>query len=57
MASNKKRMYLSLEKKVEVIKHTEKNPGCSLRSLEAIFGCGKTQVGKILKNRESILAE
>ena len=50
-------MYLSLEKNVEVIKHTDTNPGCSLRYLEAIFGCVKTQIGKLLKNKESILAE
>jgi len=45
-----------LEKKVEIIKHTQSNPGLSLRSLESLFGCGKTQIGKILKNKESILA-
>ena len=57
MATQKKsRVYLYLEKKVEIIKHTQSNPGLSLRSLEIIFGCGKTQIGKILKNKESILA-
>ena len=57
MASHKKsRVYLSLEKKVEIIKHTQSNSGLSLRSLEILFGCGKTQIGKILKNKESILA-
>ena len=57
MAAHKKsRVYLSLEKKVEIIKHTQCNPGLSLRSLESLFGCGKTQIGKILKNKESILA-
>ena len=57
MATQKKsRVYLFLEKKVEIIKHTQSNPGLSLRSLEIIFGCGKTQIGKILKNKESILA-
>ena len=57
MASHKKStVYLSLEKKVEIIKHTQSNPGLSLRSLEILFGCGKTQIGKILKNKESILA-
>ena len=49
-------MYLSLENKVEIIKHTQSNPGLSLRSLEILFGCGKTQIRKILKNKESILA-
>ena len=55
-AHKKSRVYLSLEKKVEIIKHTQCNPGLSLRSLESLFGCGKTQIGKILKNKESILA-
>ena len=54
MASHKKRVYLTLEKKVELIKHA---PGHSLRSLEAMFGCGKTQISKVLKNKETILAE
>ena len=43
MASHKEsRVYLSLEKKVEIIKHTQSNPGLSLRSLEILFGRGKT---------------
>ena len=54
MASHKKRVYLTLEKKVELIKHV---PGHSLRSLETIFGCGKTQISKVLKNKESSPAE
>ena len=53
MASHK-RVYLTLENKVELIKFA---PGHSLRSLEAMFGCGKTQISKVLKNKESILAE
>ena len=51
-----KRNYLSLEKKVEVIKHSQKNPGISVRALGEIFGCGKTQIGHILKNKESLLS-
>ena len=50
-------MYLSLEKKVDLIRHVQSNPSQSLRSLETIFGCGKTQICKVLKNKESILAE
>ncbi len=52
MASHKKRVYLSLEK-VELIKYSRSNPGTSLKSLEMVFGCGKTQISKILKNKES----
>ena len=51
-----KRNYLSVEKKVEVIKHSQKNPGTSVRALGEIFGCGKTQIGHILKNKESLLS-
>ncbi len=46
MASHKKRVYLSLEKKVELIKYSRSNPGTSLKSLEMVFGCGKTQIVK-----------
>jgi len=56
MASHKKsRVHLSLEKEVEIIKHAQNNTGLSLRSLESLFRCGKTQIGKILNNKESII--
>ena len=51
-----KRNYLSLEKKVEVIKHSLKNPRTSIRALGEKFSCGKTQIAYILKNKESILS-
>ena len=54
--ATKERHYLTLEKKVELIKFFQKNPGTSVRSLGEQFGCGRTQVGKILKSRESLLA-
>ena len=53
--SHKKRNYLTLNKKVELIKYAQKNPGVSVRTLGEMFDCGKTQVGKILKNKESLL--
>ena len=53
---NKKRNYLTLEKKIEVIKYTKKNPGVGVRALGEQFDCGKTQIGKILKNQESLLS-
>ena len=53
----KKNNYLTLEKKVELIKYTQKNPGVSVRALGEVFDCGKTQVGKILKNKESLLSQ
>lgn len=56
MASKPKRNYLTLKKKVEVIKVSEKNRGMSLRELGQQFDCGKTQIAKILKTKESILS-
>jgi len=58
MASNlrKKRNYLSLNEKVELIKYAQKNPRVSVGALGEIFDCGRTQVGRILKSKESLLA-
>ena len=53
--SHKKRNYLTLNKKVELIKYAQKNPGVSVRALGEMYDCGKTQVGKILKSKESLL--
>ena len=55
-AAKQRRNYLTLDKKVEVIKTVEKNPGINSRSLAMMFDCGKTQIGKILKDKVSILA-
>lgn len=54
--SAKKRNYLTLEKKVEVIKTLEKNPGMKMRSLAKMFDCGKTQVAKVIKGKDSVLS-
>ena len=53
--SHKKRNYLTLNKKVELIKYIQKNPGVNARAWGEMFDCGKTQVVKILKNKESLL--
>ena len=50
------RNYLSLEKQVEFIHHSQSHPRTPIRALGEIFGCGKTQIAKILKNKDSILA-
>ena len=50
------RVHLSLKKKVEVITTAEKNRTLSLKALGKLFGCGKTQIGTILKNKDGILA-
>ena len=55
-SGSQKRKYLSLEKKVEVIKHLQKNHGTSIRTLGEIFECGKTKIAYILKNKISILS-
>ena len=34
----------------------ENNRTLSLKALGELFGCGKTQIGKILKNKDGILA-
>ena len=54
--SLKQRVHLSLKKKVEVITTAENNRTLSLKALGELFGCGKTQIGKILKNKDGILA-
>ncbi len=41
-----KRNYLTLKKKVEVIKTPEKNRSMSVRELSEQFNCGKTQVAR-----------
>ena len=43
-----------MNKKVELIKYAQKNPGVSVRALGEMFDCG-AQVGKILKSKESLL--
>ena len=53
MAVQPKRNYLTLKQKVEVIRTVEKNGGMSIREL---LDCGKTQIAKILKSKESILS-
>jgi hypothetical protein len=45
--ATKTRNYLTLEKKIEPIKHVQKNPGVSVRALGELFHCGRTQVGRI----------
>ena len=38
-----KRNYLTLEKKVELIKYAEKHPIAGIRELGEVFKCGKTR--------------
>ena len=48
--------HCNLKQKVEVIKTVQKNPGMNSRTLGEMFDCGKTQIGKILKQKDSLLS-
>lgn len=50
------RKCLSLQQRVEVIRYAENHPNEGYRKLAEKFGVGRTQVQKILKEREAILA-
>ena len=56
IASKPKKQFLSLKKKVEVIRAAEENRGISIRELGERFNCGKTQIAKIVKDKESLLS-
>ena len=56
MAASRKRNYLPLEKKVEVIRTMQRNPRMTIRNLGELFNCGKSQIAYILKNKESLLS-
>ena len=49
-----KRNYLSLERKIEVIKTSQQRLGTSIRPLAEMFNCGKTQIARILKTKDTI---
>ena len=53
----KSRNHLSLQKKVKVIKTSQNNPSMNIRTLGEIFKCGKTQVARILKDKEALLTQ
>ena len=46
---------LSLKEKYDVIETSKKNPGMAVRALAAKFGCGRSQINSVLKNKESII--
>ena len=50
------RTHCNLKQKVEAIKTVQKNPGINSRTLGKMFECGKTQIGKILKQKDSLLS-
>ena len=53
----KKKTYLTLKQKVEVIKMFRKNSRMSQQSLAEQFGCGRTQIASILKDKESLMSQ
>ena len=57
MSTKKARNSLTLKKKCELIDFAKKNLKLSSRALAARFGCGKTQVTKILSNKESLVEQ
>ena len=54
MSSKKTKNTLTLKRKCELIDLANKNPALSSRSLAEKFGCGKTQINRILSNKESL---
>ena len=55
-SGKKKKNFLSLERKVEVIRTAEKNPSINIRALAELYECGKTQIAQILKTKDVLLS-
>ena len=49
-----KRNDLTLAQKYEVVKTAEREKKIGVRKLSQIFGCGKTQISTVLRNKERI---
>ena len=54
MATAKKRVHLTIDKKVEVIKYAADHPRIGVRAIGENFTVGITHVSDILKNKDSI---
>ncbi|GBN98087.1 hypothetical protein AVEN_146456-1 [Araneus ventricosus] len=50
-----KRVFLNLEQRIEILRQHEN--GKSARKLAALFYCGRTQINKIIKEKDLILKE
>ena len=57
MSTSQKRVCLPLKKKIEVIQEAKRRPKVSVRELAEQFVCGKTQIARILKNKEALMSE
>lgn len=53
-AAKAPRQALFLKEKNYVIKTAKKNPGMAARALAAKFGCSRSQINSILKNKKRI---
>ena len=53
--ARKKRNDLTLKQKYELIKEAEKNRTLNVGELAGIYGCGKTQVHLVFKNKAAII--
>ena len=51
------RKELTLAKRVQVIEYAQNNPGVGSRSIAERFRCGRTQIQKILSQKETILMD
>ena len=54
IAMASKRNYLTLAQKYQVVKTAESEIKIGVRKLGQIFGCGKTQISTMLRNKERI---
>ena len=53
--SSSKRVYFDLSRKVDLIRFSEENTSVGLRKQGEKFGCSKSQVQRILKNKAEII--
>ena len=52
-----KRKFFSLAEKVKIINYAEENPHLSSRKLAEEFGCGRTCIQTLIKQKEDILTD
>ena len=52
-----KRNFFSLAEKVKIINYVKENPHLISRKLAEEFGCGRTCIQKIIKQKEDILTD
>ena len=55
LEAKRRRVCLTIEKKVEILEYTEKNPTASQGHVGILFGIGQFSVSTIMKNKAAIL--